>query len=124
MEINMWSLVDNRFTGGTNEVVARIVKYADGNPGLRLTSFTTGEPWCVASVNLTPEQWGPLYKDRYQYMAIKNWSEGEGMDELLISAGIINGVPVRSVSSGFVDIPIYALSCEAIDEVRRVLNER
>lgn len=54
--------------------------------------------------------------DTYQ-VGIKNYSEGEGMDNALVAAEIIDKEPVRHVSSGFVTIPIYELSDSVRDQV-------
>ena len=64
---------------------------------------SNGEQYCVASVNIANK---PLSDDR---IAIKNWSENEGVDTFLKKLGII-GAMVDFVISGFVDIPIYELT--------------
>ena len=64
---------------------------------------SNGEQMCVASVNIADK---PLSDDR---IAIKNWSENEGVDTLLKKQGVI-GEMVDFAISGFVDIPIYKLT--------------
>ena len=64
---------------------------------------SNGEQYCVASVNIADM---PLGDDK---IAIKNWSENEGVDTLLKEQGII-GEMVDFVPSGFVEIPIYELT--------------
>jgi hypothetical protein len=54
-----------------------------------------GEPIATATVNLPDE---PLEKDE---VFIKNWSENEGMLDVLITAGIIGPV-IEEVPTGFV----------------------
>lgn len=73
--------------------------YADGVPALRLSQ--DGEPLMVASTYVGPLQGGTI--------AIKNYSENEGVEQDLIEAGVISHKPVGFVKSGFVSIPIYQL---------------
>lgn len=71
------------------------------NPALLIESG--GEKICIASVN--PDMALPR-----NHIAIKNWSENEGMDDFLKKIGIIENTPIYSVPSGFVLIPIYPLT--------------
>ncbi len=72
---------------------------------IELTIAEDGEPMLTASVNLPNEQLG------YNEVAIKNYSENEGILDILINAGIISN-PTRFVDSGFANIPI----CEVLVE--------
>lgn len=66
-----------------------------------------GEPWATASVN-------PLLELPEGYVAIKNWSENEGIERDLLDAGIVEGQPVKHIPSGFVTIPVYKLTQKAL----------
>ena len=77
---------------------------------IRLNSLI-GEPLAVASVNIE----GPLEP---REIAIKDYSEGEGMLAALIAAGIVEDTGV-SVASGYVSIPIARLTDTALTEAKR-----
>ena len=73
-------------------------KYGNGQNAILLNYASNGQSYAVASVAL--EQ--PL---RPNEVAIKNYSENEGILEMLVSEKIVSE-PHRFVSSGFVQIPI------------------
>lgn len=86
------------------ECDVRIVSFK-GNYDIRLTDTSTGEPVANASVQLgvkLPEK----------HVAIKNYSENEGILEVLVAEGIVSE-PVQYVQSGFVSIPVCELLVEA-----------
>jgi hypothetical protein len=60
------------------------------------------EPWTTASVNLPNEFL------KHNEVAIKSYSENEGVLEALQAAGIV-GKPIYYANSGFVSIPICEL---------------
>ena len=60
--------------------------------------------YCAASVNLGGADQPP------GTVWIKNWSENEGIVELLKQADVIEGEPILYRPSGFVHIPLYKLS--------------
>ena len=60
-------------------------------------------PICHCTINTQCE----LPDDR---IAVKDYSENEGMVERLKELDIITGDPVEYISSGFVDIGVYMLS--------------
>lgn len=69
-----------------------------------------GEPYapatvCIAAVPPPPEG----------FVVIRNWSEYEGIADLLLKAGVIEGGPVEYRRSGFVSAPIYKLSAGALE---------
>ena len=43
-------------------------------------------------------------------VAIKDYSENEGMVDTLLEMGIIKGKPLYTIPSGFVQIPVYELT--------------
>lgn len=67
-----------------------------------LTDKETGEPYATASVNLVNQDLEP------DEVAIKNYSEGEGMLDDLVAAGIVEDTG-KEVGSGYVLIPIARL---------------
>lgn len=64
---------------------------------LELVETETGEPFMTCTVN-TPEISGGE-------VAIKNYSENEGVLDFLIKEGIIEP-PHRFISSGFISLPV------------------
>jgi hypothetical protein len=76
-----------------------------GNSGIAicLDDVIDGSPVAVASVNL--EGIAEVNKGE---IAIKDYSENEGMLDTLVNAGIVSK-PLRYVQSGFVQIPICKL---------------
>jgi len=78
-----------------------VLKYNNGTPALQLVD-EDGAPYMVASVNL------PDANLKKGEVAIKNWSENRGILDTLIKNRIVSK-PVRTVKSGFVDVPIVKL---------------
>lgn len=107
--------------GGTkNETETRWGRYDDGRrPALQLIC-DDGELWATVSVN--PPAWRQ-WVDSERHIAVKNWSEGEGMPAALIAAGVIKPLVVATVLSGFVSIPIYELTEAALEEIRKADEE-
>lgn len=77
-------------------------EYSNGRTAIELVIKKTGEPMAVASVNL------PFHHLESDEIAIKNYSENEGVLEALIAAKIITE-PVRFISTGFIQAPICKL---------------
>lgn len=101
------TFIDNRF-GTKQQVAVTFHRYSGSNNiAIRLVETESGLPWGIASVNIPGVT---LSDDR---VAIKNHTEGEGMDSLLIEAGIIEPGPVDFHPSGYVNIPVYQLTKEA-----------
>lgn len=76
--------------------------YSNGRIALELIHSKDGEPVLVATINI-PEIF--VAKDE---VIIKNYSENEGVLELLINANIISK-PLRMVESSFITAPICRL---------------
>jgi len=72
-------------------------KYANGNPSLQLYDAVEHYPYATCTVNIPG-----LGSDE---VAIKNYSENEGMLDFLVSEGIVDK-PHREESSGYVTIPV------------------
>lgn len=77
-------------------------EYTNGRTAIELVIKKTGEPMTVASVNL------PYHHLESDEIAIKNYSENEGVLKALIAANIITQ-PVRFIATGFVQIPVCKL---------------
>ena len=61
-----------------------------------------GEDIATATCNLTDEDINPAC------VCIKDWSESEGMVDILMDAGVVSQ-PVKFVSSGHVQVPVCFL---------------
>jgi hypothetical protein len=78
-------------------------KYSNDRIAIQLFDVEDGQPIATASVNLPDE---PMAADE---VAIKDYSENEGMFNVLRQADVISD-PVRFASSGFIThIPICKL---------------
>lgn len=84
-------------------------EYGNGRMALKLVDAEDGSPIATATVNL-PDQ--PLGKNR---VAIKDWSENEGMLKALIEAGVVKSTG-QTIRSGYVEVPI----CELLPPFREV----
>lgn len=99
-----WKIHDPRF-GNEKPVKISTGCYSSGSlaiAGLVETEYGE-EPFATYTVNLgggVPAQ----------HVYVKNWSEGEGAEEILLEAGIIEGEPVMYTQSGFVAIPLYKVT--------------
>ena len=85
--------------------IVTLTKYRDGNKALVLTDIEDGLPIANASVNL------PDHNIPKGYIAIKNYSENEGILSTLVKAGIVD-FPTSYVKNGFVEIPVCKLNIE------------
>ena len=77
--------------------------YGNNKPAIRLNNVNDGSPVAVASVNLEG-----IAKVNKGEIAIKDYSENEGMLKTMMDAGIVSK-PLRYAKSGFVTIPICKL---------------
>lgn len=93
--------------------------YSNGRPALQLIDAEDGSPIATATVNLPNV---PLGKNQ---VAIKDWSENQGMLRALTEAGVIEPTG-ETVSSGYVQVPICELQppfrdvshAEAVGKIR------
>ena len=98
-------------SGLSNEVEIVVNKYLDGSLHIGLVSCDgdiPGEPWADVTVRLPinpPE--GCVF--------IKNYSENEGMVDLMVENGIIYPEPTMLRTAGFVEISAYRLTKEFVD---------
>lgn len=77
-------------------------RYENGNLAVKIMSNTEG-PIAVVTVN-------PDIRLRDDAIAVKNYSENEGMSEWLAKKGLIELDPVDVIRTGFVEIPVYWLT--------------
>ena len=75
--------------------------YPDGSPKIQLYDSSDGTPYAIATTRIE----GNLGEGE---IAVKNWSENEGMLDFLIENKFVEK-PHRFVSQGFVKIPICKL---------------
>lgn len=76
--------------------------YANGNLGIEIWSDEEGP---ITKVTVNPDIKIPT--DR---IAIKNYSENEGMVDFLVEEDLIEPDPVQIIESGFVTIPVHKLT--------------
>lgn len=84
------------------ECYISIDHYFTGNEAIQLYDVESGEPVLTASVNI------PDHRLAAGTIAIKNYSENEGIFDILVKAKIVSE-PLYYVKSGFVTIPICDL---------------
>ena len=87
------------YTGETYTLVPHWSKYGNGRVALQLYSVEDGQPYATASVNLPEHNIGP------DEIAVKDYSENEGILDSLLKAGLVE-TPNRYVRSGMVRIPV------------------
>lgn len=90
------------------QLVAAVSHYAQGGNVALSFYMPDGEPAFTATVNLE----GLVLEPRY--VAIKNWSENEGMENFLYMHGFIAENPIHYHRSGFVNVPVYACGPELL----------
>lgn len=107
------------------DCIVRKREYANGRPALVLVDAEDGSPIAAATVNLPDVTLG-----RNQ-VAIKDWSENEGLLKALTAAGVVKPTG-QTVRSGFVEAPICELQppfreathAEAVERTRRTPRSR
>ena len=87
------------FAGFKCEVM--IQKYGTGNPAVRLLDLEDGMPVAIATTNIDG-----LDSDE---IAIKDYSENEGVYNALLNANIITPKH-RELSTGYVTVPVCKLT--------------
>ena len=78
-----------------------IQKYGTGNPAVRLLDAEDGMPVATATTNIDG-----LDSDE---VAIKDYSENEGVYDALLNAGVITPKH-RELSTGYVTVPVCKLT--------------
>ena len=91
------------------QCIIEFSKYqVNGNTAITLLT-NYGQPMAVATINL-----GTL---KPNLVAIKNYSENEGIEEFLIKNDIIKTEPIHYIDSGYVSIPVYELTEKSINMI-------
>lgn len=83
--------------------VVTFAQYGNGRTAIELDEEATGEPMATATVNV------PDYPLAPNEVVIKNYSENEGMLDVLIKAGIVSepkGNAIRGLSTPICDLLI------------------
>lgn len=87
-------------------------RYEGGNLAIQMVDHKTGEPIAVASVN------PPRARLPQDCVAVKDWSENEGMARELIRHKIIEPQPYAGEASGFVYIDFYKLHPDRVADLQ------
>ncbi len=106
-------VTDDRYVKhGVAPVRCRVefARYHNGQLAIQLIEEATGEDWCTPSLAMA---YAEVPQD---CVAIKNYSELEGMPEVLARDGVIEKAPVKWLRTGFVQVPVYRLTAPAIEE--------
>lgn len=86
--------------------VYRAARYRNGNPALQIWN----DRGCVCTCSVNPPGGVEIAEGE---IAVKDWSENEGMGNWLKLHGVIvREDPVRRIPSGCVEIPVYRLTDE------------
>lgn len=98
-------IIDNRH--GMNEPLrVRFDTYRNGQRAILLETLD-GEPWTDATRAVqVPVPTGCV--------AVKDYSENEGLLAVLIAGGVLEPDPVGSIPSGFVRLPVHRLTRTAL----------
>jgi hypothetical protein len=86
---------------GEYQLSLSFAKYANGQTAIKLFDMSDGLPFAVATVSVDDQ----LLEDE---VAIKDYSENEGILDSLIEAGVIDN-PHEFIQSGWVKIPVCKL---------------
>ncbi|MDF2881258.1 MAG: hypothetical protein K0R54_1815 [Clostridiaceae bacterium] len=98
-----------KYDGFDCEVVFN--KYYNGNNYIELRDSEDGLPLLVASTNLE----APMDSEM---VLIKNYDGNEGLEKALLESGILDKF-IAYIPSGFVSIPMYKLSEQALLEIKK-----
>ncbi len=82
-----------------------VKRFGNNRPALVLTDAEDGSPVARVSVNL------PEVEMADNETGIKNWSENEGLLEILVEGGVVSE-PNRYAESGHVRVPICTILIE------------
>lgn len=95
-----------------HDCLLTLIEYADGHQGLKLIDAESEfqEPYLICSTNFEE-----LEDDE---VAIKNWSENEGMYQYLLEKNIITKNH-RTIFSGFVIAPVCKITDEAMKKLKQ-----
>jgi hypothetical protein len=103
---------DSKMTESTKQFTVKFLdfdcivetgQYNNGRLAIELYDKEDGEPVTTATINL------PMESMKADEVAIKNYSENEGIVEALKEAGVITE-KVRDVGAGFTIVPVYKVN--------------
>lgn len=92
-----------RLSGQDYRVMLRFGRYSQGNPAIELYDLDDGFPFAKSTINM------PGLKE--DEVAVKNYSENEGMLDFLVENGIVHP-PHKMEQSGFVTVPVCKLKID------------
>jgi hypothetical protein len=95
-------IIKHEMYGETYQLSLQFAKYANGQTAIKLWDLTDGFPFATATVCVEDD----LLKE--DEVAIKDYSENEGLLDALIEAEVVEP-PHAFIQSGFVKIPICKL---------------
>ena len=107
--MNWMVKMSSPWTGEQFDLDVRCLTYASPK-NIALELLCEDGPYGMATINT--EVVLPSH-----HVAIKNYSENEGMVDALLASGVISGEPALYIASGFATIPVYELSAEFIREM-------
>ncbi len=93
--------INHKSPFGEYELGLQFAKYGNGQTAIKLIDVTDGMPFATATVAVDDQ----LLEDE---VAIKDYSENQGILDSLMNAGIIEP-PHEFIQSGFVTIPVCKL---------------
>ena len=94
-------IVKHEMYGETYQLSLQFAKYANGQTAIKLWDMTDGFPFATATIAVDDQ----LLEDE---VAIKNYSENEGILFSLIEAGVVD-YPHEFIQSGHVNVPVCKL---------------
>ena len=100
-------LIDSRWGDG-QIVETRLATYANGGRALQLYC-PDGEPWATVSVKTSID----VPPDA---IAVKTWSENEGLLALLLDAEILVGPLLFEIPCGYAAATVYALNPQLLEK--------
>ena len=88
--------------GNYEDCSFRVGHYENGNTAVEVWSNTEGP---ITKITVNPDITIPK-----NMLAIKNYSENEGVDDWMISQNLIEAAPLHIIKIGWVEIPVYRLT--------------
>lgn len=103
--------------GRKADLLVKFNRYADSDAiAISLSDAQSGEPYARLTTNISDIE---IPDD---CVVVKNYSENEGLDLIMVEAGFLRAIPVGSVKGGHVDMPVYQLTKEAYDAAMEATN--
>lgn len=112
---------------GELDVKVKFSRYdANNATAILLVDSETGETNNYATTNVDLFEINMLMdcEDGDKYVVIKNYTENEGVEELLVKEGYLKPKPYALVETGHVQIPLYELSEKGFTEMREQIGKR